>query len=173
MLCWTYFKSTVLRLRNKHPHHKRLNRAPDHEHNIQFPLDVLQRNWVRELVDQHGRGEGEVGERHALGAHLEGEDFDGVQRLQRGDTDGVDSAEEEDHRDSGLGGRAVGLVTAGKLRRGNRHADPNNRAARHGSEEHGATADLLDKRSTEEREDELEACISQVDVGLLDALRVA
>ena len=102
MLCWTYFKSTVLRLRNKHPHHKRLNRAPDHEHNIQFPLDVLQRNWVRELVDQHGRGEGEVGERHALGAHLEGEDLDGVQGLEWGDAEGEDGVEEEDEGDEGV-----------------------------------------------------------------------
>jgi len=48
-----------------------LDGAPNREDNIQPPFDVLERNGVRKLIDQHGGLEAQVGESHALAAHLE------------------------------------------------------------------------------------------------------
>ena len=88
-----YLESAVLSLGNEEVDNSSLDRAPDDEDNVELPLDVLESDRVRELVDQHGRCEGQVRESHALGTHLEGKDLDRVQSLERGDTESEDGVE--------------------------------------------------------------------------------
>lgn len=71
----------MLGFRNEHPDNESLNGTPDDEDDVELPLDVLQGDGVSELVDQHGSGKRQIREGHALSAHLEGQDFDGVKSL--------------------------------------------------------------------------------------------
>ena len=49
------------------------------------------------MVDEGSGVDEETGESHTLGTHLEGEDLDGVESLERGPTERVDSLEDIDH----------------------------------------------------------------------------
>jgi hypothetical protein len=67
----TYFERAVLGLWDKYPDEKGLNGTPAREDDVQSPLNLLEGNWIRELVDKHSSGQRKVGESHALCAHFE------------------------------------------------------------------------------------------------------
>lgn len=53
------------------------------------------------------------------------------------------------------------------------HADPDYAATCHAEEHQGAAANTIDKSSTSQSKDELEACVAEVDVRLSDRVRIA
>jgi hypothetical protein len=55
--------------------------APDCEDDVRVPPDFLHGYWPCELVEQTSSCDRKTREAHSLGAHLEGEDLDGVQGL--------------------------------------------------------------------------------------------
>jgi hypothetical protein len=166
-------KSPVLGLGHHEVEDSRLHSVPDNKDNVSLPLDLGEGNRPRELVEHAAGVDGEGGEGHSLGAHLEREHFDGVQGLQRGDSDRVDGAEDEDHGDRGAGGVLVGFVGLAEEGGGGGDADPDDARADHGEEHEGAAADAVDEGGTREGEDELEAGITEVDVGFGDGFCVA
>jgi hypothetical protein len=89
-----YMKQTycaVLGLRDKPPDDRCLDGVLDREDDVRLPRDVLQSHRPGELVEQPTDIDGQGGEGHALGAHLEGEHLDGEQSLKWCDADGVDA----------------------------------------------------------------------------------
>lgn len=109
-----FLERALLGLRDEEPDDESLDGAPAGENDVQLPLDRVQSDWVCELVDQHGGGERHVGEGHALGTHLKGEDFDRVQCLEGRNTECEDGIEQEDEADKGFArGIRVGLVIDG------------------------------------------------------------
>ena len=167
------FKSPVLRLRHHKVENRRLHRVPHNEDNVSLPLDLRESNRPGELVEHAAGVDGQGRESHSLGAHLEGEDFDGVEGLQRGDSDRVDGAEDEDHGDRGAGCVLVGFAAFAEEGGGGCDADPDDAGADHGEEHEGAAADAVDEGGAGQGEDELEAGVAQVDVGFGDFLGVA
>lgn len=63
------------------------------------PSNLRQSHGPRELVEETADTNGQVGECHTLRTHLEGQAFDGVEGLQRGQAEGVDGTEDEDESD--------------------------------------------------------------------------
>src|SRR5690606_1678682 len=59
-----------------------------------------------------------------------------------------------------------------ELGRGNGHAEPDDAAARERKEEQRPAADLVDEGGAEDGEEELLARVDEVNVGLLDMVRV-
>jgi len=53
------------------------------------------------------------------------------------------------------------------------HADPDYAATCHAEEHQGAAANAIDKSSTSQSKDELEACVAEVDVRLSDRVCIA
>jgi hypothetical protein len=166
-------KSPVLRLRHHKVKDRRLHRVPHHENNVSLPLDLGESNRPGELVEHAAGVDGQGREGHSLGAHLEGEDFDGVEGLQGRDSDRVDGAEDEDHGDRGAGCVLVGFAAFAEEGGGGCDADPDDAGADHGEEHEGAAADAVDEGRTSQSENELEAGVSEVDVGFGDFLGVA
>lgn len=164
----------VLGLGNEEPDDCSLNSAPNGEDDVCLPSDLAHRNGPGELI-QHTRSRGsKAGETHALGAHLEGEDFDGVQSLQRGETDGVDGTED---KDEGKTSSSCSLVCAGSCASGNRflikrrrngHGEPNDAASDVGEQEQWATANTIDQVRTKQRPAKLLAVVNEDDIGLSD-----
>lgn len=167
-----FLESAVLGLGHHEIEDRRLDGVPADEDDVGLPADLGEGDGPGELVEKTAGVDGESGESHALGAHLEREDLDGVQCLEGRETNGVDSAKDEDHSDGGAGGIAVGL--AGLVVDTGRgcHADPNNARADHGEEHERAATNAVDECGTREGEGELEAGVSKVDVGLYDVLFV-
>jgi hypothetical protein len=107
----------------------------------------------------------ETGEGHSLGTHLEGQNLDGIEGLQRGDTNGKHCVEDEDESDKGLtGGGRVSLVVDAD---GNDGGNPDEGNTDHGEQQQRATSDLVDKSGTEDGKRELHAGKTKVDVHLL------
>lgn len=82
--------SSVFRLRNEEVDDGGLYSAPDGEDNICAPSDFVHGNWPSELIQHASSSDGEAGEAHSLGTHLEREDLDRVQGLERSEAYGVD-----------------------------------------------------------------------------------
>lgn len=61
-----------------------------------LPANLLERHWPGELVEETTSSNSEVGEGHALGALLEAEHLDGVERLKRCQANGEDNGEDVD-----------------------------------------------------------------------------
>jgi len=118
----------------------RLDAAPDGEDDICVPPDLLHGHWPSELVEEISGCDGETGESHSLGAHLEGEDLDRVQSLEGREADGVHGTEDEDEgqasSSSGGVGTSVRTRRDGLCVQGRRdgHAEPSNAAADVGEE---------------------------------------
>lgn len=130
----THLERSVLSLRDEYPDNEGLDRAPDDKYNVELPPDLLQGNRVSELVDQHGGCKRQVRESHALGAHFEGQYFDRVQSLDRGDTEGENGIEEEYEGDEGVTGRVcMGLRLFGH---GHSGGNPDKGDANEGANEH-------------------------------------
>lgn len=89
--------SAVLGLGDKDPDEASLDNTPDHEDKVSLPCNIGKSDWETELVDESSSGDEHVREGHSLGTHLEGEDFDRVERLHGGPAKGVDSLEDVDH----------------------------------------------------------------------------
>lgn len=156
----------------------------DGEDDIGVPANVLHGDGPGKLVEETADVDGEGGKGHTLGTHLERQNLDGEQGLERGDTDGVDGAEDEDHGERGLRGGVVGTLARRavrvdatarlcKLGRGNGHAEPDDAAGREGEDEQGASADLVDQQRADNGAQELLARVDQGNVGLLDAVEVS
>jgi len=165
-------KRAVLGLGHHEVEDGRLHKVPDDEDDVGLPLDLLESDGPRELAHHAAGVDGERGEGHALGTHLEGEDFDGVQGLERGETNGVDGAEDEDHGDGCLGRGLVGLARLAEQGGGGGHADPDNAATNHREEHERAATDAVYPCGTEKCEDELEAGVAKNNVGLRDLICV-
>ena len=131
---------------------------------------MLDRDRVSILIEQTRDRDANARQRHALGAHLVREHFHRVERLQRRQADGVYRAEEEDEREPRAAGGGIGVFAVGDDASGCGDEDPDDGAAGHGKEHQGPAADALDEGSAGEGEDELEAGVAEVDVGLGDAI---
>lgn len=166
-------EGAVLGLGHEEVEDGRLDGVPHHEDDVGLPLDLGEGDRPGELVEHAAGVDGEGGEGHALGAHLEGENFDGVQGLERGETDGVDGAKDEDHGDGGAGCIAVGLAGLAVEGGGGGNANPDDARADHGEQHERTTTNTVDECGTGQREDKLEAGVAEVDVGLYDFLLVA
>ncbi|KAG9701345.1 hypothetical protein KCU76_g104, partial [Aureobasidium melanogenum] len=81
------------------------------------------------------------------------------------------SAEHEDHGDCSFGGTCVCRVVEDAA--GSGHADPDDCATNHAGEHQAASANLVDECRSRKSKHELEACVAQVDIGLLNSLVVA
>jgi hypothetical protein len=167
------FESAVLGLGHHEVEDGRLHEIPDDENDVSLPLDVLESHGPRELTEHATGVDGKGGEGHALGTHLEGEDLDGVQGLERGETDGIDGAEDEDHRNGCLCGVLVQVLRLAEQGSGGGHADPDDEAANHGEEHERATTDTVYECGTGKCKNELEAGVAKNNVGLSDLLCVA
>ena len=95
-----------------------------------------------------------------------------IERLQRCNANGVDSAEDENHGQSGATRIAVLLVGRSDERTCYRHADPNKTAASHAEKHERSTTNTFDQRRAAKGKEELETCVRQVDVGLRKARSV-
>ena len=58
-----------------------LEGTPDDEADVCLPSDLLQRHRPGELVEKTAGADCEIGKCHTLGAHLKGQNFDGVKSL--------------------------------------------------------------------------------------------
>lgn len=168
-----FLKSAVLSLGHHEVKHSRLDRIPNNKDDVSLPLDVSQSDRPSELVEHAARVDRQGRKGHSFRAHLEREHFDRVQCLQRRDSERVDGAEDEDHGDRGFGRALVCFAGLAKEGGRGRHADPDDARADHGEEHEGAAADAVDEGGACECEDELEASVAEVDVGLGHLLCVA
>lgn len=142
----THLEGSVLGLGNEHVDDSSLNRAPDREDDVELPLDVLQSNGVRKLVDHHGDGEGQVRESHSLGADLEREHLNRVQSLERRNTESVDGVEDEDECDERVaGGIGTSLLLHGDCNNG---GSPDEGDAAKCTDHHGTTAEPVNEEGT-------------------------
>lgn len=98
---------TISGFGDEEPYDCRLNRTPNGKDDVGFPADLLHGDGPCELVQETGGCDGETGESHSLGAHFEGENFDGVESLERCETDRVDGTEDEDESEGGGTGCVV------------------------------------------------------------------
>lgn len=102
--------SAVLGLWSEQEGDTSLDNTPDHEDEVSLPSDLCESLWETELVDEGTEVDEKTGESHTLGTHLEGEDLDWVESLERSPSERVDGLEDVDHGDDGNGGSLVGLV---------------------------------------------------------------
>jgi hypothetical protein len=105
--CGTY--SAALGLGKDKVYNSDLHGVPDGKDDVGLPANLLHGHWPGELVEKTSSVDSQVGKGHTLGTHLKGKNLDGVQSLKRGDTDGVESTEDEDHGQGSLGGGRVGV----------------------------------------------------------------
>lgn len=91
--------------------------------------------------------------------------------MKRSEAERKDSAEHEDHGDCSFGGTCVCRVVEDAA--GSGHADPDDCTTNHAGEHQAASADLVDECRPRKSKHELEACVAQVDIGLLNSLVVA
>ena len=89
-------QGAALGLRNEDPDNKHLDGVPDGEYNICLPTNPAHGDGPGELVEKTGGIDGEGRERHTLGTHFKGQNFNRIQGLERGDTDRVAGTEYED-----------------------------------------------------------------------------
>lgn len=88
-------------------------------------------------------------------------------------TKGVEGAKEEDHRNNGSSSAVVNLTAFVVDSARYSHSDPYDAACGHSAYHHGSSSELVDEGSTSESEAELEACISEIDVGSLVIFSIA
>lgn len=131
-------------------------------------LDVDLTYRPSELVEKTTSGNGQVGEGHTLGTHLERQDLDGVERLKWSDAETVDDGEDVDQSLSGLGRRRVGLVGLSEEGRGNGNANPNGRTSSHAEEEQETTSESVSEGSTDDSNDEGSASDTKGNVLLVE-----
>ena len=151
-----------------------MNQTPDHEDEVSLPLNLGKGLWESELVDKGTEVDEETGESHSLGAHLEGEDLDGVESLKWGPSEGVDRLEDVDHGDHGNGGRhvldSVWILWIRVLLVLNTSScddtDPANGTTEVDPDEHGATTDFVDEARSGGGDDDLDNVHSDEKIGL-------
>ena len=163
--------SSIACLWEPQPDDTGLGNTPDDKDDISLPANILKRHRPSKLIQQTTSIDSQTRERHSLGTHFERQDFNRVQGLQRGKAEREDSAKHEDHGDGGFGGTCVCGVVEDAAGCG--HADPYDCTASHAGEHKAASAHSVDECGSHEGKYELEACVSQVDIGLLDGLVVA
>jgi hypothetical protein len=120
--------------------------------------------------------DGEVGECHALGTHLKGQDLDGIQCLQRCEAEGVNEAKDVDHGKSCSTARlgcvwrwnAVIIATAigGEGSGGRGNSNPNTSTAEVGEQEEWATTKSVDTSRTHQGNSERRASDAESNVQL-------
>ena len=149
-----------------------LNGAPNDETDICLPADLFECDGPCELIEKirlyrtsaeksssmQGGGDNVTGTTsqirkcHALGAHLEREDFDGIQNQERIESGGVDCTEEIDKSDGRFGGswRSGGGVGGC----GDGDGNPCDAASCVCEEEEWSTTDSIDKTGSDHGENE-------------------
>ena len=101
---------SVLRLGQEEVEDRCLHSAPNNKDDISLPADRFQGDGPSELVEQTTSVNSQGGKGHALCTHFEGEDLDGIQSLQRRETNRVDCTEDEDTGNGGFGCRGVCVI---------------------------------------------------------------
>lgn len=161
--------SAVLGLGHHEVDDASLDETPDHENEVALPLDVLQSNGEAELVDKRADADEQAGEGHALGTHLEGEDFDGVESLHGRPAERIDSLEDVDEGHSGGAGRFG--VSAGLDAGCGRYRDPANTTADIDPDEKRTAADLVDETGADGGDNDLNGVHGDEEVGLRNSAR--
>lgn len=162
----------VLGLGDKEIDDRSLDCTPDGEDDVCVPSDLGHGYGPGELIQHASSRNSEAGETHALGAHLEGQDLNRVQSLQRGETDRVDGTEDEyECKASGSGGFVCALGTACGNRlliesSRNGHGKPNNAATDVGEEEQRSPTNAVYQIGTEESPAKLLTVVDEDDIGL-------
>lgn len=87
--------STALGLGNEPPNDKGLNGVLHGEDDVGLPADSIERNGPGKLVQEATQVDGQRGEGHALGTHLERQNFDREKGLERRDTNRVNATKGE------------------------------------------------------------------------------
>lgn len=148
--------------------------TPAGEDNVGLPRDVDEGDGDTELVGEKTDGGEQVGEGHSLGAHLEGEDLDGVKSLHRGPAGGVADLEDVDPGEDSLGDgtRHIREVLIGTILLdigdggGDSNTDPAQATGDIDEDEHRATTETVDLRGTKGGEDDLDSVHAELDVDL-------
>lgn len=161
-------KSAALGLGDEEVDDEDLEGTPRNEDDVGLPSDLLKGNGPGELVEETSSVDGERGEGHTLGTLLEGEDLDGVEGLERSETNGVEHAEHEDEADSGAGSGSVASVEVDTGGDGNGNPDEGERDV--GEEEERATSEPVNLGGTDNGEEERDEGKSEIDVENLDGV---
>ena len=164
----------VLGLGDEVPDDTSLDGTPDGEDDVGLPGDVDEGDGDTELVGEEADGGEQVGEGHSLGAHLEGEDLDGVESLHWGPAGGVADLEDVDPGEHGLGdgaGHAVDVLLGAVLcdvgdRGGDGDTDPAHAAGNVDEDEHGAATEAVNLGRTQTSKDDLDGVHAELDVDL-------
>lgn len=122
------------------------------------------------MVDESTEVDEETRECHTLGTHLEGEDLDGVEGLERSPSERVDSLEDVDHGNNGKGSRVVGDILL-LHSAGNNDTNPADRTSNVNPNEERSSANLIDSGGTNSRDDTLNSVHGDEQVGSGGSIR--
>lgn len=148
--------------------------TPAGEDDVSLPGEVDEGDRETELVGEEAdRGE-QVGEGHSLGAHLEGEDLDGVESLHGGPAERVADLEDVDPGENGLGdgaGYAREILWGTVLLHvgdggGDGDTDPAETTGHVNEDQHGAATKAVDLGRAETGKDDLDGVHAKLDVDL-------
>lgn len=157
------FQSAALGFWNEEVDDSGLDQTPDDEDDVSLPLDLLEGNWPGELVEKTGGVDGKGGESHTLSTLLEGQDFDWVESLEWGETNGVEDTEDENETDGGTSCVDVVWVgVVGSSAGGN--SDPDDGERDVDEEEERTTTKSVNEEGTADSEEALDEGKTQVDV---------
>jgi hypothetical protein len=163
--------SSVFGFWEEPPNYSCLSCAPQDKYNIRLPSNVGERDGPSELVEQATGVDSQTRKCHTLGTHLEGQHFDRVESLKRCNAEREDCSEQKDHGDGSFGSTHVfGLLEQATC---SGHANPDDGTSSHTSEHETTSTEFIDEGRSAKGEDELEAWVAQVDIGLLNGSVVA
>ncbi len=128
-------------------------------------LPSLEGNGVGVRVEGQGGLDRQVHDHEALGAELVGQDLNGVADEETGPSEGIEDAEDPNEEEHGVVG-TLGLLLLVK-RGGESPEDEGTEHATSGSQEHGATAELVDEHGHADRNNEGEAGLASRKTELL------
>ncbi len=128
------------------------------------------------MTSRPTNGGEQVGESHALGAHLQGGRLDGVDGLHRRPAEGVeDLAEVDPGEDGGREGGDIGVCNLDRVvgvlnptdGAGDGDPDPAERADNADNDEHRATAEAINHGGASTGEDDLDGVHADLDVDII------
>lgn len=141
-----------------------MDNTPDHEDNVGLPLNLLKGLWETKLVDEGTEVDEETGESHTLGTHLEGEDLDWVESLERCPSERVDGLEDVNHSNNGSR-RSLVLLVIGVNTTGGNDTNPADCTSNVDPDEKWTTTDSVDEASTDGRDNNLNSVHGNEQVG--------